>query len=79
MSIVAARFAEALASVERLPVEDQSELVEVVSKQIAAARRSKIIREVGEARADYRHGKVKRGSAADLMRELRSQPWNLGL
>ena len=54
-------FADAMASVETLPLDDQVALVEVVSKRIASARR------------DLRQGKVKRGSAADLMAELRSK------
>ena len=66
-------FAAALASVETLPVEDQAALVEVVNKRIAAARRTKIVQEIGDARTDYARGKVKRGTAADLMRELRGQ------
>jgi hypothetical protein len=66
-------FAAALASVETLPVDDQAALVEVVNKRIAAARRSEIVHEIGEARTAYRRGKVKRGSAADLMRELRGK------
>ena len=66
-------YAEAIASVETLPLDDQAALVEVVSKRIASARRAEIVREVADARRDYRQGKVKRGSAADLMAELRSK------
>jgi hypothetical protein len=66
-------FAAALASVETLPVDDQAALVEVVNKRIAAVRRAEMVHEIGAARADYRRGKVKRGSAADVMRELRGK------
>ena len=66
-------FAAVLASVETLPVDDQAALVEVVNKRIAAARRLEIVHEIGEARTAYRRGKVKRGSATDLMRELRGK------
>lgn len=68
-----AKFAEALASVETLPVEDQVALVEVVNKRITAARRQEMVQEIAEARAAYRRGNVKRGSATELMRELRSK------
>ena len=68
-----AKFADALASVETLPVEDQAALVEVVNKRIAASRRREMVREIAEARADYQRGKVKRGSTAELMRELRGK------
>jgi hypothetical protein len=57
--------------VETLPVEDQIALIEVVAKRIAAARRREMVGEIAEARVDYRRGKVKRGSATELMRELR--------
>lgn len=73
MSTGVAKFSEALASVETLPVDDQAALLEVVSKRIAAVRRREMVGEVAEARADYRRGKVKRGSAGDLMRELRGK------
>ena len=73
MSAETAKFANVLASVETLPVEDQAALVEVVNKRIAATRRREMVQEIAEARADYRRGNVKRGSAADLMRELRAK------
>ena len=39
----------------------------------AAARRAEMVQEIEAAQTDYRRGKVKRGSAADLMRELRGK------
>ena len=73
MSAQTARFADALASVETLPVEDQAPLVEVVNRRIAATRRREMVQEIAEARADYRRGNVKHGSSTDLMRELRGK------
>ena len=73
MSAETANFADALASVETLPLEDQAALIEVVSKRIAATRRREMVQEIVEARADYRRGNVKRGSATDLRRELRAK------
>ena len=73
MNATMGKFSAALATVETLPSEDQAALVEVVHKRLAAARRAEMVREVAEARADFRRGKVKRGSAADLMRELRGK------
>ena len=73
MSAQTARFADALASVETLPVEDQAALVEVVNRRIAATRRREMVQEIAQARADYRRGNVKHGSATDLMRELRGK------
>lgn len=73
MSVETAKFADALASVETLTMEDQAALVEVVNKRLAAARRRQMVEEIAEARADYRRGHVKRGSATDVMREIRSK------
>ncbi|MBI4327959.1 MAG: hypothetical protein HY674_22235 [Chloroflexi bacterium] len=73
MSAEISKFADALASVEVLPLDDQKALIDVVSKRIATARRGEIIREIAQARADYRRGNVKRGSAADVVSELRGK------
>ena len=73
MSAQAARFADALASVETLPVKDQAALVEVVNRRIAATRRREMVQEIAQARADYRRGNVKHGSATDLLREFRGK------
>lgn len=68
-----AKFDEALASVEMLPVEDQAALIEVVNKRITAVRRQEMVRDIAAARTEYRRGVAKRGSAADLMREFRGK------
>ena len=73
MNTTTGKFNEVLATVEKLPVEDQATLVEVVNKRIAAARRQEMVREISEARTEHRRGKTKRGSAADVMRELRGK------
>ena len=64
-------FDRALETVEQLALDEQEALVDVVSHRIAAARRAVLAREVAAARRDYRQGKVRRGTAADLMAELR--------
>ena len=64
-------FDRALETVERLALDEQEALVDVVSHRIAAARRAVLVREVAAARRDYQRGKVRRGTAADLMTELR--------
>ncbi|MFH0792581.1 MAG: hypothetical protein V2A74_00960 [bacterium] len=65
-------FQKALEVVEALPGEQQSDLVEVVRKRLAEQRRDEIAAAVRATRSEYRAGKVKKGSVADLMRELRS-------
>jgi hypothetical protein len=64
-------FDSALATVETLALEDQEALVEVLNRRIADARRRALVREVSASRRHYQAGKVRRGSAKDLMAELR--------
>ena len=73
MNTTTGTFNEALALVERLPADDQAALVEVVNKRLASARRAQMVQEIKDARSDHRRGKVKRGSAVDVMRELRAK------
>ena len=65
-------FEPALASVEALPVEDQEVLLDLMRRRLASARRAALVRDVTVGRRDYREGKVRRGTAAELMRDLRS-------
>ena len=67
------RFQAVLASVESLPTDDQAVLAEVVAKRVAAKRRRQLVREIDQARHDYRRGKVHRGTAADFISQLRAQ------
>ena len=67
------RFQAVLASVESLPTDDQAVLAEVVAKRVAAKRRRQLVREIDQARHDYRRGKVHRGTAADFISQLSAQ------
>jgi hypothetical protein len=64
-------FNRAMETIERLGLDEQEALVDVVQRRIAEARRAAMVREVAASRRDYRRGKVRRGSAKDLMAELR--------
>jgi hypothetical protein len=70
-AIKTSRFQAALSLVESLPTDDQAVLAEVVTKRVAAKRRRQLVKDVAQARTDYRRGKVRRGTAADLLGELR--------
>jgi len=65
-------FQKALETIETLPSEQQADLVEIVRRRLAQHRRDEIAASIREAKADHRAGKVKRGTVADLMRDLRS-------
>jgi hypothetical protein len=72
-AVKTSRFQAVLASVESLPTEDQAILAEVVTKRVAAKRRRQLVRDIGQARLDYRRGKVHRGTAADFFSRLSAQ------
>jgi len=65
------RFDSVLASVEALALDEQEAFLEVVRRRVAAARRAALARDVAAARRAYRQGKVRRGTAAELLTELR--------
>ncbi len=52
-------FATVLDSAERLPLEDQAELVDILHHRIAEKRRAELIAGVKEARAEFAAGKLK--------------------
>ena len=64
------RFQKAIETVERLPAEDQAVLIEIIRQHLLDERRSELAEEIAESRAAYRRGEVRRGTVADLMKEL---------
>jgi mRNA-degrading endonuclease YafQ of YafQ-DinJ toxin-antitoxin module len=63
-----------LDEVDRLPLEEQDLLRDILSKRIVERRRSQIANEISEARAEYRAGGCRPVSADDLMQEI--APWS---
>ena len=74
MQTIDVTFQEALDTVEMLSPDEQVELIEVVCRRLVERRRSEVAADIREARADYRAGTVRWGTAADVMEEsLRRQ------
>ncbi len=67
---VALVFQDALDAVEALPDVQQEHLVEIVRLRLVEVRRAQLARSIREAKADYRAGRVSKGTPADLMKEL---------
>jgi hypothetical protein len=63
-------FQDLIDAVESLPLDDQSMLVELINKRIIEKRRAELVGKVREAREAFRKGEVKRGTVADLMKDL---------
>ena len=67
---VSSRFQEVIETVEALPPEDQALLIDIIRHRLIQQRRGELAADIAEARDAYRRGKVRRGTAADMMREL---------
>ena len=65
-------FQKALTVIERLPSDQQLDVVDVVRKRLAENRRDEIAANIRKAKADFKAGKLKKGTVADLMKDLRS-------
>ncbi|MBI5411225.1 MAG: hypothetical protein HZA21_04455 [Nitrospirae bacterium] len=64
-------FREALELVESLSDEERLALVDIVKHRLVEKRRDEIAESVREAREDYARGEVRKGTADDLLRDLR--------
>jgi hypothetical protein len=67
---VSSRFQQVIETVEALPPDDQLLLIEIIRQRLIQYRRAELVAEVAEAREAYRQGQVRRGTVADLMKEL---------
>ncbi len=70
MSANVASLQEALTVVERLSVDEQFDLLDIIYRRLVEQRREELIKQVHQSRRAYRLGKVKRGSVDDFMAEL---------
>jgi hypothetical protein len=67
---VAPRFQEVIDMIETLSADDQALLIEIIHRRLIQHRRAGLAAEIAEAREAYRQGEVRRGTMADLMKEL---------
>jgi len=65
-------FGRVLDAVDRLPVEDQESLVDIVSRRIRENRRRECVQDVLEGRREFARGTCRPTSVDDLMKELDS-------
>ena len=63
-------FQAAIEGVERLPVDDQLLLLEIIRQRLIQHRRAELTTVIAEAREAYRTGNVRRGTPEDLLKEL---------
>lgn len=63
-------FSDVLEAAERLSLEDQESVVEILHHRIVERRREKLADEVRQADEEFRAGRSEPRSAEDLMREI---------
>lgn len=70
--MAATTFDQVLDAIEHLPIEQQANLVDVISRRLAERGRQRVIADAKEARAEFAVGKTRATSVDDLMREIES-------
>jgi len=63
-------YGQVLDSIEALPEEQQESLVDIVRKRLAERRRAALVKAVGEARKEFKTGKLRPESPAEIMRKV---------
>ena len=63
-------FQDVLEAVDGLPVEQQEDILRIMQKRVVEKKRQELALAVKEAKADYGRGKVRKGTVADLMKDL---------
>lgn len=65
-------YGQVLDSIEELSEEQQESLLDIVRKRLAERRRTALLKSVQEARKEFKSGKLRPASPAEIMRKLRA-------
>ena len=63
-------YSQVLDSIEALPEDQQESLMDVVRKRLAERRRAALVTAVGEARKEFKSGKLRPATPAEIMRKI---------
>ncbi len=63
-------YGQVLDSIEALPEDQQESLVDIVSKRLTERRRAALVKSVSEARKEFKAGKLRPASPAEIMRKV---------
>ncbi len=67
---VLSHFQEVIEAVEALPPADQAMLIDIIRQRLIQHRRAQLASDILEARSAYQRGEVRRGTVADLIKDL---------
>ena len=65
-------FGDVLETVDRLPLEEQEELIEILRRRVIERRREELAKEIQEARKEFRAGQTRPATPDELMSEILS-------
>ena len=65
-------FGDVLEAVQRLPLEDQEALVDIVRRRVSDQRQAELANDIREAHEELRAGRVRPVSPDELMEEILS-------
>jgi hypothetical protein len=63
-------YGQVLDSIEALPEEQQESLVDTVRKRLAERHRDELVKSIGAARKEFKAGKCRPASPAEIMRKV---------
>jgi hypothetical protein len=63
-------YGQVLDSIEALPEEQQESLLDIMRKRLAERRRAALVKSVGEARKEFKSGKLRPATPAEIMRKV---------
>lgn len=63
-------YGQVLDSIESLPEEQQESLLDIVRKRLAERRRAELVKSVAEARKEFKAGKLRPATPAEIMRKV---------
>ena len=65
-----AHFEKVLDSADRLSLEEQEELVQILQKRIIEFRRDELSKEIKAADREFKRGKIQKATPDELMKEI---------
>jgi len=65
-------FGEILEAADKLSIEEQEELIEVLSRRAADRRRDLLSRDIRNARKEFKEGRTKPATPDDILSEILS-------
>ena len=63
-------FGQVLDSADELTLEEQESLLSVLQRRVTARRRAELIRDVKEARQEFKAGKVRPKSVVEILKRI---------